>query len=269
MKTKNTVLSSILEQTEDFRANVLEQQIAYIEKETERKCTARDIEHLKIGMIYDVAKSIGKYVVDTDVLVGERSVSINQGLMTISANIQRDGDIVPFTTDVIFAGGYNIQRLHIRYIVKTALSRIGESEDAKEINEQIKRMKKEDRIMEDIAREEKGIHKCEAYIIGHDGLTDEQLFDLHVEKSYTNPSSNMYDILVGTYCWDKMEDSIKQQCWGGCEASFDSEMLSQEWERGVERVQREIIRRNSCIITHRKKIAKHQQKLQVLLEQAA
>ena len=264
MKTSNAVLNSVLDQTVDFRANVLKEQIAFVEKQLERKCTEREIQHMEIAMIHDVAKSIGKYVVDTDALVGDWNVYMDQGKLTISANIERDGDVFPFSTDVIWAGGYNIQKLHIRYIVKTKLSRIGNSEDAKEINEVIKKMKKEDRIMEDIDREHKSIHKCEAYIIGHDGLTDEQLFDLHVEKSYADTTTNMYDILVGNYCWDILDDLIKERYYEGCEESFNSKVLSDEWKKGVDDVRKEIIRLGHCIKSHTKKIEKLQQKLELL-----
>ena len=272
MKTQNTVLNSVLEQTVDFRADVLKQQIAWVEKMSNRKCTKRDIEHMEICMIHDLAKSIGKYVVDTDVLVGEWSVLMDCGKLTISASIERDGIVYPFATDVIFAGGYNIQCYHIRYIVKGGLSRIGTMEDAKAINEVIKKMKKEDRIMEDIAFQQRFIAKSESYIIGNDDLSDEQLFDLFIVQAYENGAddksytfTSAYNFIIGRYTYSNLNEFAMERYTA---ASYDAEKLSDIWDDAVVKVRKEIIRLRSCIKSCDKKIAKLQQKLE-LLEQAA
>ena len=271
MRTNNTVLNSVLEQTVDFRSDVLNKQIAWTEKMSERKCTKRDIEYMEICMIHDLAKSIGKYVVDTDVLIGEWSVSMDCGKMTISASIERDGDVYPFSTDVIFAGGYNIQCYHIRYIVKGGLSRIGTMADAKAINEVIKKMKKEDCIMEDIAFHQRFIAKSESYIIGNDDLSDEQLFDLFLVQAFENGADDKshtfttaYNFIIGRYAYSNLNEWAMERYTA---ESYDAEKLSDIWDAAVVKVRKEIIRLRSCIKDHNKKIEKLQQKLE-LLQQA-
>jgi hypothetical protein len=273
MKTNNEVLNAVLEQTVDFRTDVLNRQIAWAEKQSERKCTEREIEFMRLAMVYDLAKSIGKYVVDTDVLVGEWSAFMDCGKLTISANIQRDGEVFPFATDVIYAGGYNIQCYHIRYIVKTKLSRIGKMEDAKEINEVIKQMKKEDRIADEIALVQKGINRAQDYINANDGKSDEQLMEIFIAECWkygaddeTYRYKSFYNHLTGRYGWNNMNDQSKQHY--GSQDAYEAE-LSERWNRAaIVEVREKVKRCKHTVKSYSKKVEKLQQKLE-LLQQAA
>ena len=273
MKTNNEVLNAVLEQTVDFRADVLNRQIAWAEKQSERKCTEREIEYMKLAMIHDLAKSIGKYVVDTDVLVGEWRAFMDCGKLTISANVQRDGEVFPFATDVIYAGGYNIQCYHIRYIVKTKLSRIGKMEDAKEINEVIKQMKKEDRIADEIARVQKAIDRAQDYINAHDGKSDEQLMEIFIAKCWeygaddeTYTYKSFYSRLTGKYVFANLNDQAKERY--GSEDAFDAEWDERWNDAAIVEVREKVKRCKHTVKSYSKKVEKLQQKLE-LLQQAA
>ena len=67
--------------------------------------------------------SVSKYVKSGDVLLNSTYLSTAKGF-TISSTVSRDNQEYYFNTDCIYAGGYNIQCLHFRYIVKTKLPSI-------------------------------------------------------------------------------------------------------------------------------------------------
>lgn len=67
--------------------------------------------------------SVSKYIKSGDVLLNSTYLSTAKGF-TISCKVSRDNQECYFNTDCIYAGGYNIQCLHFRYIVKTKLPSI-------------------------------------------------------------------------------------------------------------------------------------------------
>ena len=67
--------------------------------------------------------AVSKYIQSGDVLLNSTYLSTAKGF-TISCKVNRDNQEYYFNTDCIYAGGYNIQCLHFRYIVKTKLPSI-------------------------------------------------------------------------------------------------------------------------------------------------
>lgn len=103
-------INEIIKATEDAEFARTGLQISDYEKEL-----------LRLSLLQDMFNSIGKYVEETDELV---AFNVNQSLkgnFTIQMNINRDGQVRHLETDVIYAGGYNIQKLHLRYITNTDL----------------------------------------------------------------------------------------------------------------------------------------------------
>lgn len=64
--------------------------------------------------------AVSKYIKSEDILLNSTYRSTPKGF-TISCKVSRDSQEYYFDTDCIYAGGYNIQCLHFRYIVKTKL----------------------------------------------------------------------------------------------------------------------------------------------------
>ena len=109
--------------------------------------------------------------------------------MTISSNIIRDGISYPFSTDVIYAGGYNIQTLHIRYVVNTKLKQTNTNVLTKQLNDKIKsltnieklQIEKEDKIQ----RIEK-LKEQKEYILSLSQYNDIKLHSL-IQTVYNEP----------------------------------------------------------------------------------
>ncbi|NCB03365.1 MAG: NUDIX hydrolase, partial [Spirochaetia bacterium] len=78
-------------------------------------------EILRLSLLQDMFNSIGKYIEDTDELIDFKVNQSLKGNFTIQMSIKRDGQPRYLETDVIYAGGYNIQKLHLRYITNTDL----------------------------------------------------------------------------------------------------------------------------------------------------
>lgn len=117
---------------------------------------------VKLGLIYDMVSSIEKFTKPTDKLISINTFRGAKGSLEISAQIQRDEIVYPFNTEVIYAGGYNIQRLHYRYITKTTLPKTGNSTIAKAYQDKIKRMSKADKLSQQISYFVRDIEKIDA-----------------------------------------------------------------------------------------------------------
>jgi len=96
-------------------------------------------------LIYSFGKlfsSVSKYIQSGDALLNSKYLSTAKGF-TISCKVSRNNQEYYFDTDCIYAGGYNIQCLHFRYIVKTKLPSI---KDGINDNSIIAKIKKDDSL---------------------------------------------------------------------------------------------------------------------------
>lgn len=82
--------------------------------------------------------AVSKYIQSGDVLLNSTYLSTPKGF-TISCKVSRDNQEYYFDTDCIYAGGYNIQCLHFRYIVKTKLPSISNGINDNSIISKIKK----------------------------------------------------------------------------------------------------------------------------------
>jgi hypothetical protein len=131
-----------------------------------------ETEMIRIGLIVDLFKSFQNYVFPSDDLVSMMANSGPKGI-EIFAKIQRDDQVYDYYTEAIYAGGYNIQKLHLRYLTKTKMPRV-KSELAKEYEQKYKNLNKAEKLNAEIQRIEQTIVDNEAKIKWAQSLTDEQ-----------------------------------------------------------------------------------------------
>lgn len=117
---------------------------------------------VRLGLIYDMVRSIETYTKPTDQLISINTFRGPKGSLEISAQIQREEQVYPFNTEVIYAGGYNIQRLHYRYITKTTLPKTGNSVVSKAYADKIKRLSKAEKLNQEISYYVRDIEKIDA-----------------------------------------------------------------------------------------------------------
>jgi hypothetical protein len=155
--------------------------IEAVYKKQDLKFTDFDREYTRLNVIYDMVKSIEMYTSPTDKLVSISSRVARNGSMEISSTINRDGDNYYLETDAILAGGYNIQRLHYRYITKTSLPRTNNNSITSEYQAKIKKMSKAEKINNEIKSWEKRIEKNNEYIEWASKLSDEEILQRYMD----------------------------------------------------------------------------------------
>ena len=142
------------------------------EKNIDYEWTLFDERATRIGVIIDLLKSFQKYTKPSDVLL---TIIPNEGIkgIEINATIERDGQEYDYYTYAVYAGGYNIQREHLRYLTKTKLPKVN-SDLASEYVAKQKALKKADRIKQQVKGTQDQIKYFEDRIAEKGNLTDEQ-----------------------------------------------------------------------------------------------
>lgn len=197
-KMKN-IVEQIGELVAPFQKELAEQRIARLIEEGE-KLSKWAKELIYLGLVYDLYSAIGNYLYDTDKLVGKIKFEEGSGgSIEISAILERDGQEYKFRTEMIIAGGYNIQRRHYRYIVHTGLKyHQGNAEaesvqkEIKELKEKIKFQNKIEEYQKDIEFYKNTIEKYKVEIANNKKFTDEQIWEmLKEQKDYRAESYNL------------------------------------------------------------------------------
>lgn len=171
-------IQEILQNVKPYQDELTEKWIkALTEKGIDLKDS--DIEMYQYVLVMDLVKAIGNYL-EKDDIIKNLKFSKEQGSIVISCTIIRNGEEYNFQTDVIIAGGYNIQKLHLRYIVFTKLPNKRSNPEYEKLNEQYKKMTKAQKIQEDIEKSQNFIKKYELKFI--EAKENSKLSDSEVEK---------------------------------------------------------------------------------------
>jgi hypothetical protein len=264
MRTNNTVFQAVMNATSDYRNEVLSRKISAFEQTMERKASDFDIKIMELEMVYDLARAIGKYVLPSDEVAGDCRAGMDCGKLTVRIMVQRDSSVHSFATDVIFAGGYNIQCLHLRYLVYTTLPMIGKSEDAKAINELIKGMKKQERISADIEREQNRLDGMVQFIEKYSEMSEDEMLQGYLSAGAGLGCDLTYKMLA-EYKWEKLIPEAKERI--GSKDAYEMEQIEIVYKYAVTRRIEDVIRNRAAIKQLHKRIEKLQQKLE-LLQQA-
>jgi hypothetical protein len=223
---------------------------AYAEKGIDYKWTEFDEQMTRISVIVDMLKSFQKYTKPSDVLVTIIPREGSKGI-EITAKIERDGQVYDYYTHAIYAGGYNIQREHLRYLTKTKLPRVN-SDLASEYINKMKGLKKAERVQMDIRDLERHVKYYEDRIAEKGHLTDEQWAErLKAE---------------GHWAWDRPEwkDMPKKHNFNNDENVYNAEGLRLQQEQ-IKREKVSVERDRNTLKQVLKSIEKAKKKLDTLL----
>lgn len=129
-------------------------------------------EILRLSLLQDMFNSIGTYVEETDELIDFKVNQSLKGNFTIQMSIKRDGQPRYLETDVIYAGGYNIQKLHLRYITNTDL--VPKSTPlTNKYKEKITKLTKLQRLEKDVKYYEGVVERYKKEIAEREAMSDE------------------------------------------------------------------------------------------------
>jgi hypothetical protein len=190
------VIKSILEKLSGVIDSMVAEIVAEHIKVRKSEPTKFDIEMYRLGLTYDMVRSIEKYVITTDGLASLSWSWSIKGNLTVSIEIERDGQNHVITTDAIYAGGHNIQKLHYRYIVKTKLSKLGDQSASNAIKGKMTTIKIQadiDDIKYQIADQSERVAKAEL------------MSDAEIIESIKNDTDDDWSSLLNT-TWEEIKE---------------------------------------------------------------
>ena len=248
---EGNIVNVILDKLEPTIFEMVSQTEAWFEEKFKQDFTDFDREMARLNLTFDMVKAIETYTNPSDTLL---SIDVNTSIknnIEITAQIERDGVTYNFSTEAIYAGGYNIQRLHYRYITRTNIPKTGSSTISKEYSEKIKRMTRVESLNKDIKQYEDRVAKAQADIAVDSKLTDDEIIQTLKDKK-------------DWYEWPTWKEIVKRGAaknYNNDEAYYNQEMQDglassiESWKRI------HITWTKQSIIAWTKEIAKLQDKL--------
>ena len=161
---QDNIVNVILDALEPTIVEMVNETAAWFSVKFKQEFTDFDREMTRLNLIFDMFKAIESYTKPTDQLLSMNVRKSVKGNIQIDAQIQRDRETYSFSTEAIYAGGHNIQRLHYRYITKTSIPKTGASVISKEYSNKIKRMSKAEGLNNEIMALERDIVRVKARI---------------------------------------------------------------------------------------------------------
>ena len=211
MRDMKNIKEEILHQLEkpisELTAQIIESEKSHYLKKTgkELNITPHFEKMIRLSLVIDLMKALQNYILPTDKLVGLNWYGGPKGI-EISAGIEREGVRYHFLTEAITAGGYNIQRFHYRYIVKSKMPRVYGDLAAEYVAEQ-KKMKTIERLQKELDYLNKTYDEKQTTFNTYSAMTRSELIEAMKE-------SNMYSWRYEAWKRDGDEKFLEESLQG-------------------------------------------------------
>jgi hypothetical protein len=172
----------LLKKLEPTIQELVDKQKPKFEELFKKQMDKTDEEMARLNLIYKLLFAIESYTLPTDKLVKFNNIGSDKGYLTINIVIERDGQEYNLSTEVIGAGGYNIQDYHYRYLTNTKLPKKGGLEETKKIDKKIKSLTNIQKLENEIESYKFRIEKLEELIPKYEKYSDNQVLDVIKEE---------------------------------------------------------------------------------------
>lgn len=182
---KEEILHQLEKPISDLTAEIIQSEKALHLKKTgkELNITPHFEKMIRLSLVIDLMKALQNYILPTDTLIGFNWYGGPKGI-EISAAIEREGVRYFFVTEAITAGGYNIQRFHYRYIVKSKMPRVFGDLASEYVAEQ-KKLKGIEKLENELSNLNKTYEEKQTQVNTYSAMNREELIEAMKE-------SNMY-----------------------------------------------------------------------------
>ena len=251
---KEEILHQLEKPISDLTAEIIQSEKKIYLKKTGKELviTPHFEKMIRLSLVIDLMKALQNYILPTDKLVGLNWYGGPKGI-EISAGIEREGVRYHFLTEAITAGGYNIQRFHYRYIVKSKMPRVYGDLASEYVAEQ-KRLNKVEKLEKEIENYQTQITKYQQRI---DELTPMSKEELVVELG-------KHPVLGWRAKKDYKWENIDQSYYKGTKEDWEAEQQKLIEEGVVEMLNWDVNRPKRYIKDFEKKIVKLQAKIETL-----
>ena len=237
-------IDKILILAEPFIEKIVKERISALENKGE-PISEYEEQFIRLDLTYDLTKALGNYLQKEDEVI-DPYFKTEKGVIVLYARVKRGNKDYRFLTQMIVAGGKNIQVRHYRYLVDTDLPHNRTNEATKNIDNIIKSKKKNERILSDIKYNENTIkrwqNEIEEYkkeVNKRNSITDEKAFSIALKNQ-----PQYKHIFEMTYIEAKKEgvpvaQRMTEEEYKQYVGDFKNELI--ENEKGVDKINRDII----------------------------
>lgn len=181
-KTNKNIITDLLSRMSPTLEKMVQRIKLDYEKNNDRPFTAYSAKLTRLMLEKDIVKSFSTYTQPTDILISFKINGSKSGQLVIDAIISRDTINYQHITNVVYAGGYNIQRLHYRYLTKTDLPKTGDKTILQKFTDAIKSLNKIEALSNEISSIKRNIEFRSKEIDIRQKLSDQDI--LNDSESY-------------------------------------------------------------------------------------
>jgi hypothetical protein len=224
-ETKNPLIKRLLVELKPLIADIIEDTKQRYKKE-DRVYSEFDAYYTEITLKFDMVKALEKYTQPTDKMSEVKVKNSSKGSFQISCIIERDEVKYPFNTEVIYAGGYNIQKLHFRYLTKTSLPYTGQTAETQKLKAELAKLSKGERLKKDIEILQKNIDYNQNLIDTNSKISDKEIIKIVSADGYgTTPTGGWFASQLKPLNWYELSDEQKERF--GSEAAMEKDNKEQ------------------------------------------